>query len=271
MPTIERGGVKLYFADIGSGPAVLFHTGGGGDGRMWELAGYTSRFGTSRRLLLDHRGHGRSDRPHGISAHQVREYVADVVAVLDAAEVDRAVLVGYSAGADVVLRVAARHPACCAAVVAIGGVPQPIDVSEWDRALAAYLRKVGMRAVMEEMSRAEPEPPPTWLVENLAATDTEMFALMLEAWADAPSVWDCLPDVTAPTLLVVGGLERGEDGVVDRAVRRLPHGRAVISNSYAHLQNFWHEEVNGPVIAEFVESLHGRRRQHRARSRRSVR
>ena len=253
MPTTERSGVELSFSVAGDGPAVLFHTGGGGDGAMWELAGYTAALPGTRQVLMDHRGHGMSSRPSGRDAHRVDEYVADVVAVLDAAAVERAALVGYSAGADVVLRVAARYPARCWASVALGGPPEPREDSE--SALAPYLREVGTRALMEQFSAGEPEPAPGWLIDNLAGTETEMFALQLEAWASAPSLWDILPEVTAPTLLVVGELEAGAPGAVEAAIARLPDGRAFVSPGCGHLQNFWHAEVTGPVIAEFLASV----------------
>src|SRR5215471_12218090 len=99
MPYVNRAGVRLYYEHAGSGPVVLLHTGGGGDGRMWELAGYTGTLTGYRTLLMDHRGHGRSDCPAGLAAHRMSEYVADVIAVLDDAGVDRAALVGYSFGA----------------------------------------------------------------------------------------------------------------------------------------------------------------------------
>jgi len=254
MPTLERSGVRLYFADSGSGLPVLFHTGGGGDGRMWVRAGYLSQLAGARHILMDHRGHGQSDCPAELEAHRIDEYVADVVAVLDAAEVDRAVLVGYSAGADVVLRVAANCPDRCTGVVALGDPPQAIDVSEWNRALAQQVRELGMRAIVEQMSASEPEPAPAWLIDNLAQTSGEMFALMLAAWADAPLLWDCLPRVTAPTLMVVGELEQGGGGAVEAAVSRLRSGRAVVSPRFGHLQNFWHGEVTGPVIAAFLDA-----------------
>jgi non-heme chloroperoxidase len=65
MPYTRRAGVRLHYQDAGSGPAVLLHTGGGGDGRMWELAGYTAALAGYRTLVLDHRGHGGSDCPAG--------------------------------------------------------------------------------------------------------------------------------------------------------------------------------------------------------------
>ena len=75
---MNRAGVRLYYEDAGSGPVVLLHTGGGGDGRMWELAGYTKTLTGYQTLLMDHRGHGRSDCPAGLAAHRMTEYIADV-------------------------------------------------------------------------------------------------------------------------------------------------------------------------------------------------
>jgi hypothetical protein len=40
MPTVIRDGVRLHYSDAGDGPPVFFHTGGGGDGTMWNTAGY---------------------------------------------------------------------------------------------------------------------------------------------------------------------------------------------------------------------------------------
>ncbi|MHB1928825.1 MAG: hypothetical protein ACYCUG_05290 [Acidimicrobiales bacterium] len=48
---------------------------------MWVLAGYADHLADRRRLLVDHRGHGRSDRPRRREDHRMEEYVADVVAV----------------------------------------------------------------------------------------------------------------------------------------------------------------------------------------------
>lgn len=254
MPTVTRSGVTLFFDDRGAGDPVLFHTGGGGDHRMWELAGYTSLLTGYRQLLLDHRGHGRSDCPTGIDAHRIEEYAADVVAVLDAAAVEQVVLLGYSGGASVAYHVAARYPGRCRAVVGIGSLPESGSDPGPNLEMAAHLREVGMRALMEEMAAEEDETAPRWLIDNLAITDTEMFALLLEAWAAAPSLWELFPAIAVPTLLVVGQREQ-EPGDAEGAARRLAQGRSVVLPGYGHLQAFWHGEVTGPVIAEFLQAL----------------
>jgi pimeloyl-ACP methyl ester carboxylesterase len=76
VPYASRAGVRLHYEDAGSGPVVLLHTGGGGDGRMWQLAGYGEALAGYRLLTMDHRGHGRSDCPTGLQAHRMSEYVA---------------------------------------------------------------------------------------------------------------------------------------------------------------------------------------------------
>lgn len=251
MPFVERDGVRLYFSDSGDGPAVLLHTGGAGDGRMWEPAGYARLFAGRRQLILDHRGHGRSDHPTGTAAHRLDEYVADVIAVLDAAGVERAALVGYSAGARVALAVAARHPERSAAVIAIGSVPLAAGVPGGNLEVAALVRRIGTRALIERMAAGESEPVPPWLLDNLSETPAEMFAVRIEAWSDAVPAWDELPAVRAPTLLVCGAAEASESEA-GRAAARLVDGRAVVLPGLGHLQVFWRVEVTGPVITRFL-------------------
>jgi pimeloyl-ACP methyl ester carboxylesterase len=61
-------------------------------------------------VSFDGRGNGRSDRPSGVDAYLVDEYVADTLAVLDATGTERAVLVASSCGALWSTIAAADHP-----------------------------------------------------------------------------------------------------------------------------------------------------------------
>ncbi len=36
MAYVESEGVRIYYEARGKGPALVFHTGAGGDSRMWE-------------------------------------------------------------------------------------------------------------------------------------------------------------------------------------------------------------------------------------------
>jgi pimeloyl-ACP methyl ester carboxylesterase len=253
VPYVNRAGVRLYYEAEGAGPAVLLHTGGGGDSRMWELAGYTTALAGYRILLMDHRGHGRSDCPAGKPAHRISEYVADVIAVLDDADVGRAALVGYSAGATVAFAVASRQPGRVGAVAGIGAVGAPDEDGGDVADQVAAIRADGMRAAMERIAAAEPQAPPDWLIDNLAETDAEMFALLIEAWADEPGSWAEFPAIQVPAVIICGENEEPEAATHARlAAQKLPRGSAAVLPGLHHLQAFWRTDLSCPPLAEFL-------------------
>ena len=262
MPYTRRAGVRLHYQDGGSGPAVLLHTGGGGDGRMWKLAGYTAALAGYRTLVLDHRGHGGSDCPAGVPAHRLGEYVDDVIAVLDAAGVGTAALVGYSAGARIAYAVARAYPGRISAAAGIGAVGAPGDDASDGAQAAARVRAGEMRAAMEEIAAEEPEPAPGWLLDNLAGTQAEMFALMLEAWASEPTAWADFPYVPCPALVICG--ENEEPAAADNAqlaAAAMPHGTAVVLPGLWHLQAFWRTDQTLPPLTSFLRQHIGRSQQ----------
>ena len=75
-------------------------------------------------VTFDGRGNGRTDRPEGVDAYNEREFAADALAVMDATDTDRAVLVGVSAGVMWGTLLAAEHPERVAGAVFIApGAP----------------------------------------------------------------------------------------------------------------------------------------------------
>jgi len=118
---VERDGVRIFYEVYGEGePTVLLlptwtiiHS------RQWKMQiPYLSRH--CRVVTFDGRGNGRSDRPTEASAYAETEYAADALAVLDATGTDRAIIVGFSMGAQRGLILAAEHPERVAGAVFIG-------------------------------------------------------------------------------------------------------------------------------------------------------
>ena len=65
----------------------------------WYESGYVERLRSDYRLILiDARGHGASDKPHDPDAYLLNRRVSDVVAVLDASDIAKALFWGYSIG-----------------------------------------------------------------------------------------------------------------------------------------------------------------------------
>lgn len=123
---MERGllgfdGGTLAWESAGEGPGVVFLHPGLWDSRVWdEQFGVFSR--TYRVLRYDLRGYGSSSRPEPGRPYS---HVADLAAVMDAAGVDRAAMIGNSMGGRVAIDFALTYPDRVAALIlaapALGG------------------------------------------------------------------------------------------------------------------------------------------------------
>src|SRR5256885_8648045 len=105
---ITRAGTELvYWTWQGAGPPTLLLHGIGNYGRYWDLFADA----VAGRLTLvapDARGHGESRRP--ADGNAVADFTADALAVLDAAGIEQAVVVGHSMGGLHAINPAARYP-----------------------------------------------------------------------------------------------------------------------------------------------------------------
>jgi pimeloyl-ACP methyl ester carboxylesterase len=163
--TVERAGVDLSVEDAGEGiPVVLLH-GLTGTRRYVVMGSRALERSGHRVIAYDARGHGQSTPAPGPGAYGYEELAADLAAVLDDLEVERAVLAGASMGAHTALRLALDASERVAALVAItpGYDPRTVDdpdrLARWD-ALAAGLRERGVEGFVA--AYGEPSVPERW-------------------------------------------------------------------------------------------------------------
>jgi pimeloyl-ACP methyl ester carboxylesterase/predicted glycosyltransferase len=108
---IERNGVRIGYEVYGRGePTVLLMpTWSIVHSRHWKMQiPYLARH--SRVVVYDGRGNGRSDRPDQPADYDEAEYALDAVAVLDATNTERAVVVSFSLGCLRSAILTAEHP-----------------------------------------------------------------------------------------------------------------------------------------------------------------
>ena len=110
LRTIAGPAGSLQVDDGGRGrtPVLFVHSLAGNIGH-WSDALERSR-AHRRALAFDLRGHGGSARPSDPGAFAMESLAQDVEAVVDAAELERVVLVGHSLGAGVALSYAGAQP-----------------------------------------------------------------------------------------------------------------------------------------------------------------
>jgi pimeloyl-ACP methyl ester carboxylesterase len=179
-------GGRPWPAAVAPGRCVVFVHGALNDHSVWTLlARWYAHHGYAV-LAVDQPGHGRSDGPPLASVEALADWL---VALLDAAEVQSAHLVGHSMGSLVALETAARAPERAAGLVMVG-TAIPMKVSP---ALLAAAREEPARAIAMvnafSHSGIAPKPsypgPGAWLhgasaalmhrMQELGAEDGNLF------------------------------------------------------------------------------------------------
>jgi pimeloyl-ACP methyl ester carboxylesterase/predicted glycosyltransferase len=142
---VERDGVKVGYEVFGEGePAIVFvPIDAIVQSQAWKAQ--VPYFALRHKVVtIDPRGNGRSDRPTDPAAYGDMEYVADTIAVMDAAGIERAVLVGICVSAWRALLTAATHPDRVIAVATVGTnapfltPPHDHAVTDFEAELDAY-------------------------------------------------------------------------------------------------------------------------------------
>ncbi|MHB8645290.1 MAG: alpha/beta fold hydrolase [Thermomicrobiales bacterium] len=204
MPYATNDGVRIYYEREGSGPPILVAGPGFSlsfrDMRDWgQLDALKDGY---ELILMDARGHGASDKPHDPAAYTFDKRVADVVAVLDDAGIERAVYWGYSM-CGIIGYAAAQYASERFRAFIIGGAtPYPGD-PETGRRWAEDLRSGEKTAVVDSWADrgwAIPEPHRSRMLAN----DAEALAACMIAVGERPSFAEALGSLRVPMLMYAG-------------------------------------------------------------------
>ena len=126
METFRRGGLTFDVRDSGpaGGPAVVCLHGFPQDATAFDALTPLLTGAGARVLAPDQRGYSPGARPTARAAYALREVVDDVLALLDAAGLERAHVVGHDWGGVVAWTLGSRHPDRTLSVTALS-TPHP--------------------------------------------------------------------------------------------------------------------------------------------------
>jgi pimeloyl-ACP methyl ester carboxylesterase len=141
--------VTLAVSDDGDGVPVVLAHGLSATRRYVVMGSNGLRRAGHRVIAYDARGHGSSSPAPTPAGYRYEELCADLLALLDELEIERAVLAGSSMGAHTILRVALDVPERVAGLVVITPAYDPVAFDDEARlrrmdALAAGLRADGI-------------------------------------------------------------------------------------------------------------------------------
>jgi len=115
---VDHDGARIWYATYGAGSSVILLHGGLGHSGNWGYQVPMLVGSGHRAVLIDSRGHGRSTRDLRPFTYELM--ASDVLAVMDALQLERAAIVGWSDGACTALILARQAPARVSGVFFFG-------------------------------------------------------------------------------------------------------------------------------------------------------
>ncbi len=117
--TVRTNGIAMAIRDEGRGPAVVLCHGFPELAYSWRHQVPALVGAGFRAIAPDQRGYGATDRPDGVAAYDIHHLTGDLVGLLDALDLERAVFVGHDWGGLVVWQMPLLHPDRTAGVIGV--------------------------------------------------------------------------------------------------------------------------------------------------------
>lgn len=215
---LQVDGKTVFYASGGRAPdagqpSVIFIHGAGADHTAWVLQTRYFAYHGRNVLAIDLPGHGRSEGPAIDSVGGLADWL---MALLDAAGLEKAALVGHSLGSLAALEAAARQPGRVWALALLGSAI-PMAVSDGLLAAAkandpAAFDMITIWAHGAEAQIGRHTVPGLWMTGNglrlLERSRPGVLHTDLKACNDYQGGMQAAARVTCPTLLLLGDGDR---------------------------------------------------------------
>lgn len=269
MPiAVTDDGVKLHYEEAGTGTPIVFVHEFGGNHMSWEPQ---MRFFPRRHRCLTFaaRGYPPSDVPNDVDAYSQARAVADILAVMDAAKIDRAHVCGLSMGGFAALHFGLTHPdRALSLVVAGAGYGAEKQFEEYFKGVslevADKFEKLGAKTFAETYAigasrvQFQQKDPRGWreFADRLAThSDIGAACTMRGVQARRPSIYDLedvLKKMMTPTLVIVGDEDDHclQPGVFMK--KTIPASGLAVMPKTGHTLNLEEPEMFNQLVTEFI-------------------
>jgi pimeloyl-ACP methyl ester carboxylesterase len=236
---VEHEGARIWYATYGAGPAVILLHGGLGHSGNWGYQVPALVSGGYRAVLIDSRGHGRSTRDARPFSYELM--ASDVLTVMDALHLERAVMVGWSDGACTALVLAAKASSRSAGVFFFACNMDPSGVKPFE-ATPALDRCFARHTKDYEQLSATPENFKDFV---------EDVGLMQRTQPDYSA--DDLAKIGVPVVIV----QSEHDEFIKREhaeylARSIPNADLIVLDGVSHFAPLQRPEQFNTAILEFV-------------------
>lgn len=256
-------GARINYERSGTGFPVLFIHAGIADSRMWEpqAAAFAKTFDMVR---PDLRGFGDTALPPAPYSG-----IADLVALLDHLQIDRAHVVGCSMGGTLSIDLALEHPRRVERLVLVAAGVSGSNLGAVDSALFTEIEEADKAGDMSAVNRAEVR---LWVDgprrrEGSAPNAVRELVLDMNGrslhtdWSSAESqpidrpAITRLSEIASPTLVIVGDEDLPHClANADLITSKIAGSRQVIIKDAAHLPSLERPEEFNRIVLDFLQA-----------------
>ena len=240
-------GIRIHYEIEGSGPPLVIQHGWSNSIEYWRDFGYTEILKQNYKLILiDARGHGKSDIPKDPEVYSTSIMADDIIAVLDQLYIDKAHFLGYSMGGWIGFDLAENYPERFYSLIIGGADPYPEDLS--------FARKLveGEMSVFLDLwdNVSAPFKPET----RRQLLEQDPVPLRAIAAKDRPDMSHVLSSMTIPCLVYVGEDDERLEGAKE-CVSHMPNGFFVSFPGLDHLEVYIRSDLVLPQITKFLADI----------------
>lgn len=251
MPRLDRDGVGIHYEVHGSGPAILLSHGYSATCRMWDgqIAAFRDRY---QLIVWDMRGHGESDSPADPAAYSEPATVGDMHAVLQACNVQHAVIAGLSLGGYMSLAFHLRHPQMVRALMLFDtgpGFRKDAARDAWNARARARGDELDARGLAALGTSDEVR-----MSQHHSSAGLAHAARGMLAQRDA-AVIGSLETIRVPTLVLVGANDSNFLAATDYMAAKIPGAAKVVIPDAGHAANLHQPAAFNRAMERFLGDL----------------
>jgi 2-succinyl-6-hydroxy-2,4-cyclohexadiene-1-carboxylate synthase len=267
MARVQINSLKYFFQRKGKGsPLVLLH-GFTGSGHSWnDLTEQISPQVES--VAIDLPGHGQTESSQNIERYAIERTAEDIIAVADYLDLDNFSILGYSMGGRLGLYLAVYFPNRIKALILESASPGIADMGErkqrrnWDYELAERIEREGINSFVNRWETlplfasqlAVPDEKKTSLRQERLGNNVLGLSNSLRGMGTGsqPSLWEALPTITIPTLLLCGDLDPKYMKINQDMAKMMPNAELAIFQDAGHNIHLEQTEAFSAVLSNFL-------------------
>ena len=252
---VVSDGLQIFYQRFGRGsPLILVHGWGADTKSNWVESGWIDVLEEHRTVIsIDVRGHGKSDKPHALEPYSYTAMSRDVIAVLDALEINECDLMGYSMGSFMGAYLLGHHPERFTSMI-LGGIGDETELTAAQGPVIAEALRAPNTASVSDPAGISVRT----YVESNPHNDLEALAYSaLEMWPEGYPLEIAGSNITAarfPVLIINGEDDHPYVDSADRFANALPDGRHLRIPGVDHLTAVADERFKKAVV-DFLKSL----------------